>query len=228
MKFVLFFTMMLVTFNVFGQYADISHDERTLTLGVNSVARDTSVSATAIAPYEKDIYSGWIGAHINQVTTGDSVTSQYVNARVEGAITFESISANLFYDATRDKVQGIAFQSEVGYFIANDFGSVSVGAGNFVQDTSAREDLGLIETDPVSVRWLAYAKTNLYGISVLARVTPEIGFADFQATLEPTYVFNLKEDISLSLKAIVEYDSDPLGEADRVNTSTQLLATIRI
>ena len=212
----------------YAQYDEIAHDVRQINIGIAGMNDDTSFSATAIVPIDQNKIEGWGGFYGQQQTSGGEVTSQVLNAHtVVGYAFHERVGINAFVDWNRDKQRGIAGQTQLGAFVSVDLYEdkgwrVNGGAGNFLENKQAREDLELKETDPNVVRALAYLRAQYSRYSVMYRFTPKIDFSDLQVSVEPTATYTLSDTLSLILRAKLGYETEPLVEGEEFFTSYQL------
>ncbi len=212
----------------YGQYDELAHDVRQINIGIAGMNDDTSFSATAIVPINQNKIEGWGGFYGQQQTSDGEVTSQVLNAHtVVGYAFHERVGVNAFVDWNRDKQRGIAGQTQLGAFVSVDLYEdkgwrVNGGAGNFLENKQAREDLELKETDPNVVRALAYLRAQYSRYSVMYRFTPRIDFSDLQVSLEPTATYTLSDTLSLILRAKLGYETEPLVEGEEFFTSYQL------
>ena len=212
----------------YGQYDELAHDVRQINIGIAGMNDDTSFSATAIVPINQNKIEGWGGFYGQQQTSDGEVTSQVLNAHtVIGYAFHERAGVNAFVDWNRDKQRGIAGQTQLGAFVSVDLYEdkgwrVNGGAGNFLENKQAREDLELKETDPNVVRALAYLRAQYSRYSVMYRFTPKIDFSDLQVSLEPTATYTLSDTLSLIVRAKLGYETEPLVEGEEFFTSYQL------
>ena len=198
-----------------AQFADIPLDETSVVIGVSGDSTSRSTSATGVLPLPK--INGWLGVHGLQSTADQNVLSEYLKAHVQGGFRYHGFGIEAFLDGERNLLAGTAFQSQVGLFVRPGIYEkhnlrISGGFGNFLENTQARAELGLTETDPTVVRWLAFASIGWRGISTVIKLTPHISFDDFQVAAEPAVTYELAENISLGLQGRLAYDSDPLTE----------------
>lgn len=219
---------MLICGTASAQFADIPLDEISVSLGVSGDSESRSTAATGILPLSK--INGWLGVHGLQSTADQNVLSEYLKAHVQGGVRYQGLGIEAFLNAERNLLAGTAFQSQVGLFVRPGIYEkhrlrVSGGFGNFLENTQARAELGLTETDPTVVRWLAFASIGWRGISVLIKLTPHIQFDDFQFAAEPAVTFELAENISLGLQGRLAYDSDPLT-AKKFQTAYLLVSRV--
>ena len=209
--------MFAVTFVqvAFSQFDDLPRDKVQINIGVSGVNDDSSISALIVTPASTGIYSGWLGLFGEQQTIEGIIESQVINAHIQGGFNIRGFGIECFYDFERNDHKGIAGQSQIGAFIRPGIYQVqgveiSGGVGNFLENTSAREDLGLKVGDPNVIRWLGYMSSEFRNVALLTRVTPEIDLSDFQVSIEPTVNFDLDERISLVLGGTAEYESASL------------------
>ncbi len=225
---VLVTAMMVLVSSGYAQYDEIAHDVRQINIGIAGMNDDTSFSATAIVPIDQNKIEGWGGFYGQQQTSGGEVTSQVLNAHtVVGYAFHERVGINAFVDWNRDKQRGIAGQTQLGAFVSVDLYEdkgwrVNGGAGNFLENKQAREDLELKETDPNVVRALAYVRAQYSRYSVMYRFTPKIDFSDLQVSVEPTATYTLSDTLSLIVRAKLGYETEPLVEGEEFFTSYQL------
>jgi hypothetical protein len=211
-----------------AQFDDIPHDNITVDLGLAGDRGSQSNSLTAVIPYKQ--VNGWVGVHALRTIAGDDVLSDVLKAHAQGGLRFGTFGVELFVDAERDKQKGTDLTTAIGYFIRpgiyeKDGWQVSGGAGNFIENTAVREELGLTDADESAVRWLAFASVDYRGVTTLVKATPITDFSDFQLEVSPSINFALKQNISLGLSAVWEYDSDPLTE---YNTHLSYLTLLRL
>ena len=225
------FTLLLAFVAVsisYAQYDEIAHDVRQINIGVAGMNDDTSFSATAIVPIDQNKIEGWSGLYTQQQTSDGEVTSQVINAHtVVGYAFHERVGINAFADWNRDKQRGIAGQTQLGAFVSVDLYEdkgwrVNGGAGNFLENKQAREDLELKETDPNVVRALAYVRAQYSRYSIMYKFTPKIDFSDLQVSVEPTATYTLSDTLSLIVRAKLGYETEPLVEGEEFFTSYQL------
>lgn len=220
--------MMVMVSSGYGQYDEIAHDVRQINVGIAGMNDDTSFSATAILPIDQNKIEGWSGLYTQQQTSDGEVTSQVINVHtVVGYAFHERVGINAFVDWNRDKQRGIAGQTQLGAFVSVDLYEdkgwrVNGGAGNFLENKQAREDLELKETDPNVVRALAYVRAQYSRYSVMYRFTPKIDFSDLQVSVEPTATYTLSDTLSLIVRAKLGYETEPLVEGEEFFTSYQL------
>ena len=225
------FTLLLAFVAVsisYAQYDEIAHDVRQINIGIAGMNDDTSFSATAILPIDQNKIEGWSGLYTQQQTSDGEVTSQVINAHtVVGYAFHERVGINAFVDWNRDKQRGIAGQTQLGAFVSVDLYEdkgwrVNGGAGNFLENKQAREDLELKDTDPNVVRALAYVRAQYSRYSVMCKFTPKIDFSDLQVSVEPTATYTLSDTLSLIVRAKLGYETEPLAEGEEFFTSYQL------
>ena len=225
------FTLLLAFVAVsisYAQYDEIAHDVRQINIGIAGMNDDTSFSATAILPIDQNKIEGWSGLYTQQQTSDGEVTSQVINAHtVVGYAFHERVGINAFVDWNRDKQRGIAGQTQLGAFVSVDLYEdkgwrVNGGAGNFLENKQAREDLELKETDPNVVRALAYVRAQYSRYSIMYKFTPKIDFSDLQVSVEPTATYTLSDTLSLIVRAKLGYETEPLVEGEEFFTSYQL------
>ena len=225
------FTLLLAFVAVsisYAQYDEIAHDVRQINIGIAGMNDDTSFSATAILPIDQNKIEGWSGLYTQQQTSDGEVTSQVINVHtVVGYAFHERVGINAFVDWNRDKQRGIAGQTQLGAFVSVDLYEdkgwrVNGGAGNFLENKQAREDLELKETDPNVVRALAYVRAQYSRYSVMYKFTPKIDFSDLQVSVEPTATYTLSDTLSLIVRAKLGYETEPLVEGEEFFTSYQL------
>ena len=211
-------------------YADISHAERQIGIGIAGAGDDTSLSATAIFPINQDnITDGsWAGVSAQQQSGNGEVTAQVLNAHaVVGYDLQESVSINVFGDWSRDKERGIAGQTRLGGFLNVDFYEergwrINGGAGNFLENKQAQEDLERKATDPNVVRALGYVKVRHGRYSARFEFTPKLDFSHPQFVFKPKASYTLSDTLSLVALGTAGYDSEPLVEGEEFYTSYQL------
>ena len=211
-----------------AQFDDIPHAEITIDLGLAGDRGSQSNSLTAVFPYASA--NGWFGIHALRTTAGDEVLSDVVKAHAQGGVRFGTLGFELFADAERDKLKGTDLTTALGYFVRpgiyeRNGWQISGGAGNFVENTDARDELGLTDADDTVIRWLAFSSIDYRGVSTLVKATPISDFSDFQLEISPSIKFELKQNISLGVSALWEYDSDPLSEE---HTHISYLTVLRL
>ena len=220
--------MLLICSTTSAQFADIPLDETSVSIGLSGDSEARSTSATGILPLDK--INGWFGVHALQSSADNKIVSEYLKTRLQAGFRYKHIGIEGFVDGERNLVAGTAFQSQAGIFIrpgifkSNGF-RISGGFGNFLENTQAREELGLQENDPTVVRWLAFASVGWRGISTLIKSTPHISFKDFQLAAEPAVTYQLADNISLGLQGRVAYDSDPLTD-QKIQTAYMLVSRL--
>lgn len=230
--------LMLAIFalSVFAQddpYEEIAHDVRQVAIGVDGSGGGNSLSATLIVPFEQGKTSGWAGGFAQQQSNDGEVIEQMLNAHATGGYALhDRVDINAFVDWTRDKERGIAGQSQIGAFVnvdiyADNRLALNGGAGNFVENKQARDDLGLKDTDPNVVRALAYVQLKYDRYVLMNRFTPQIDFSDLQFMVEPTATYSLSDKLSLVVKAKLGYETEPLVEGEEFYTSYQLQLSSR-
>ena len=211
-----------------AQFDDIPQDKITVDLGLAGDRGSQSNSLTAVVPIPE--VNGWVGIHGLKTTADSEVLSEAIKAHAQGGLRFGSFGVELFVDAERDKLKGTDLTTAFGYFIRpgiyeRNGWQVSGGAGNFIENIDARDELGLTDADGSAVRWLAFASADYRGVTTLVKATPITDLSDFQLEISPSVRFTLKEDVSLGLSAVWEYDSDPLTEH---NTHLSYLTVLRL
>ena len=220
--------MMVLGSSGYTQYDELAHDVRQINIGIAGMNDDTSFSATVIVPINQNKIEGWGGFYGQQQTSDGEVTSQVLNAHtVVGYAFHERVGVNAFVDWNRDKQRGIAGQTQLGAFVSVDLYEdegwrVNGGAGNFLENKQAREDLELKDTDPNVVRALAYIRAQYSRYSVMCKFTPKIDFSDLQVSVEPTATYTLSDTLSLIVRAKLGYETEPLVEGEEFFTSYQL------
>ena len=212
---ILMIVLLLICSTAFAQFADIPLDAKSVSVGLSGDSESASKSVTGILPLKN--LNGWVGVHGLQSTTGGEVLSEYLKAHLQGGFRYQGLGIEAFVDGERNLVAGTAFQTQVGVFIRPGIYKrsgfrVSGGFGNFLENTQAREELGLGTTDPTVVRWLAFASIGWQGFSTVIKSTPHIQFKDFQFAAEPAVTYELADNISLGLQGRVAYDSNPLTD----------------
>ena len=217
-----------VMFCAHAQYDDLTHNQRQINIGFDGANKDTSISATGIFPINQNKIEGWSGVFVQQQTSDGEVTSQVLNGHaVLGYAFHDRVSLNAFTDWSRDKQRGIAGQTQIGAFVSIDIYQekgykINGGAGNFLENKQARDDLGIKDTDPNVVRALAYLRTQYSRYSVMFKFTPQIDLSDLQFSLEPTATYELSDTLSLIASARLGYETEPLAEGEELFTSYQL------
>ncbi|MDE0298599.1 MAG: hypothetical protein OXN17_08210 [Candidatus Poribacteria bacterium] len=212
----------------FAQYDELAHDVRQISIGIAGMNDDTSVSTAAILPINQNRIEGWGGIYGQQQSSGGEVTSQVLNAHaVIGYAFHERVGVNAFVDWNRDKQRGIAGQTQLGGFVSvdlyeDDGWRVNGGAGNFLENKQAREDLELKDADPNVMRALAYLRAQYSRYSVMYKFTPKIDFSDLQVSIEPVATYTLSDTLSLIVRAKIGYETEPLVEGEEFFTSYQL------
>ena len=209
-------------------YEEVAHDQRQIAIGISGAGDDNSLSATLIVPIKQDRIEGWAGGFAQQQSSDGEISAQVINAHTTvGYSVHERVSLNAFADWNRDKQRGIAGQTQFGAFVGVDIYEqsgllVNGGAGNFLENKQARDDLGVKDTDPNVVRALAYVRGQYQRYSAVWRFTPKVDLSDIQFTLEPTATYTLSDTLSLVVKAKLGYESEPLVEGEEVFTAYQL------
>ena len=235
----LLFTLLILATTLglsYAQYSEVDHDTQQILIGTTGVNDTVSTAATVILPFDEGDYQGWLGLYYQQTTANGEVVSDIRNGRAEGGVDIgiEGMSINAFGEINSDKEKGIDRQLQVGGFVRYEFEGVSegdaVGIGNFLENEAALDDLGIKAEDLESnvVRGLAYYSTRVGNLSVLVEGKPNVTDpADIKLSLEPKYVHNLSDTISVVASAIVDLDTRPLIEDNNITTqySLQLGAT---
>lgn len=210
----------------FCQYDETSKDERTAGLGVTNIGNTSATSLTVVLPISQPKLEGWAGGFFQLTTEGDEIISQAANAHIEGGVPIGDFVINGFFDYARDNKRGIAGKTQIGAFVlANivdtDDATLGIGIGNFVENKSAREDLGFKEADPATVRTLGYVKIAYKGVGGVIRFMPRWDFSDPQAEANPSFVIGVADNLSLVLAGIIGY------EAEGWYSSNSLTATLK-
>lgn len=211
--FLLFATLMSYCDLAEAQFDDIPHDNITVDLGLAGDRGSQSNSLTAVFPYPRA--NGWFGVHALRTTADSEVLSDVVKAHAQGGIRVRGVGFELFVDAERDKIKGTDLTTAIGYFIRpgiydKNGWQISGGAGNFIENVDARDELGLTDADGSAVRWLVFASIDYRGVTTLVKATPLADFSDSQVEVSPSVRYELKENVSLGLSAVLEYHSNPL------------------
>ena len=211
-----------------AQFDDIPHEEITVDLGLAGDRGSQSNSLTAVLPISA--VNGWAGVHALKTTATGEVLSEVVKAHLQGGYRFGTLGLEMFVDAERNLIQGTDLTTAVGYFVRpgiyeRNGWQISGGAGNFVENTNARDELGLTDADGSVIRWLAFSSLDYRGITTLIKATPISDLSDFQLEISPAVKFELKSNISLGISASWEYDSDPITEH---NTHISYLTVLRL
>jgi hypothetical protein len=211
-----------------AQFDDIPHEEITVDLGLAGDRGSQSNSLTAVLPVPT--VHGWVGVHALKTTAAGTVLSEVVKGHAQGGHRFGNFGLEMFVNAERNLAQGTDLTTAVGYFIRPGIyersgWQISGGVGNFVENTDARDELGLTDADGSVIRWLAFSSIDYKGITTLIKATPISDLSDFQLEISPAVKFELKSNISLGISASWEYDSDPLTEE---NTHISYLTVLRL
>jgi len=198
-----------------SQFADITTDARAVNIGVSGDRGSQTHTATVVVPVGK--ISGWIGLHGLQSIGDGDVLSEILKARVQGGGSFSGIGIEGFLDAESNYQSGKALQSQFGYFLRPGIYEqgglrISGGLGNYLENVQVREELGLEEDDPTSVRWIGFVSINWFGLATIIRLTPDVIFDDFQFSLDPSIDLKVGEKASLGIQGRLSYESDPLTE----------------
>ena len=224
---------MMFCYNVNAHEEETPFDELNLTqriigIGIDGLNDDLSLSATVVVPVRVKKIEGWVGGFAQQQSNDGDVTSQLINGHtVLGYKLSERFTINSFADYLRDKDRGIDSQVQLGGFLSADLIDtntfhLSAGAGNFVENQQARDDLDLKETDPNVLRFLAYAKAAYGRYSIIQRITPQVDLSDIRIELEPTGSWSLGEKASLVAKLRFIYESHPIIEDKYTSSAFQI------
>ena len=96
------------------------------------------------------------------------------------------------------------------------------GAGNYLENKQARDDLGIKDADPNVVRALAYLKLKYGRYSLTNKFSPRIDLSDLQILVEPSAEYSLSDTVSLLAKARIGYETDPIAEGENWFSAYQL------
>ena len=209
-------------------FDEMDSGKRTIAIGIDGMNDDTSLSATVVVPVNVDRIEGWAGGFLQQQTDEGEVISQLLNVHTQlGYNVSDLISINAFGDFLRDKERGIGSQLQVGGFIGidiyeTDMLSVHGGAGNYLENKQARDDLGITDADPNVVRALAYLKLKYGRYSLTNKFSPRIDLSDLQILVEPSAEYSLSDTVSLLAKARIGYETDPIAEGENWFSAYQL------
>ena len=212
--------------SVFAQFPeDLDYERRYLIFGGQFYSEEYAVNGTVVVPEKVGDFEGFTAAHVNKV--GDKWLAV---GRIEGGLDIVADwSLNVFSELKRDQFAG-ADSFQVGFFAESPRIEVNdalftFGAGNFVDNEQAQEDLGLKASDERVVRALVYGNMKYKTFNLLVKGTPNAQFwtdaSDLQIEIQPT----LKLAKDLSLMALLGFDSDPIRVDDenwRVSGGIQL------
>ena len=216
-----------------GQYSEIDHEEQQILIGATGVNDTVSTSALVVLPFDEGSYRGWLGLYYQQATADGKVVSDIRNGRAEGGVDIgiEGMSINAFAEVNSDKEKGLKRQLQVGGFVRYEFEGVSkedaAGVGNFLENEAALADLGIKAEDLASnvVRGLFYYSTEVAGLDILVEGKPNVTDPqDIKVSVEPRYIFDLSDTLSLVASAIMDIDSRPIVEGNHVSTSFSVQA----
>ena len=204
--------VLLFTCSSIAQFTDLPGDAVTVDIAVSGDRGSQSHSLTAVVPVKA--VEGWAGLYGLQTVVGGQVVSEIGRARIQGGTTAYGVGIQAFVDLERNHVKGTDLTKQVGYFLRfgiHEYGAATLsgGVGNFIEEVTAREDLGLEDEDAV-VRWLAFVSVDVWGIDTLIKITPDWSLTDFQITAEPTWSTKLKENLDFRARATIERCSKSL------------------
>ena len=206
----------------FAQYADRSKDDISLQIGLLATGDDRAFNATYMQPFNINdgAFSGWFGAFHQQIQYGDEIRSKIRNYHLEAGVRLiKGLDVRVFADQEQDYIKGYDQKAQFGLFPERTLNShVRIAAGNFFEQEAIREDLGLTDSDPQLVRYLGIVYVQWSKLALKWVITPEVRLNDFQASVEPTVEFNINDRSTVTLKSVVDFDTDP-ASGDRVTAN---------
>jgi hypothetical protein len=231
------FAMVLMLFNADSdaQWDKLSPDERILSLGANGIDTTTAITATTVIPAKYKQFNGWGGLHLNQLAVDNTIEEQVAKGHIQGGFEVGDVNIEAFFDIERNKMKGIALQSQIGLIAfldvyADEVVVVTAGGGNLFENEQVREDLGLdpqrYDEDAITPRIVAYAAADFGALQFLIKTSPQWKLEDMQAEATGSYEVEVAEKVSAEIRLSVAYDSHPVIEDMNLTRSYTVLANI--
>ena len=232
------FFMIFMLFNADSdaQFDKLSHDERTLSLGLSGIDTTTAIIFTGVVPTEYKSFSGWTGLHLNQLAIDNTIEEQIAKGHIQGGFNLSGVNIEAFFSAERNKMAGIDLQTQVGIIAygdvyESDIVVLTAGGGNLFENEQVRDAAGLDEKrydeDAVTPRSVLYGAADFGAFQFLVKTTPQWKMEDFQAELAGSYEFPVSDKVSAEIRLSFDYDSHPVTEGKELIRSYGLLANIQ-
>ncbi len=224
------FIVLLYIYNVlpvYGQFADLPTDVKTVDFGISGDGASRTLSLTAVVPFKN--INGWGGIFGSRASGEEGVHSEIVKAHIQGGMRINKLGIEAFTDLERNISKGSALTSQIGSYIRPGIYEkgtlrISGGVGYFIENIQPRRGLTIRKFDPTSFRWLVFSSIGWKKLNVVLKFTPEVGFKNYRFSAEPAITFNLTDRLGLRLSGSSVYNSQPLTE----NFNYKYLSILRI
>ena len=221
MKFRMFLITMLMAIVAFTAFAqtEIPHDAVYVDAGMVADPSANSYSLGFATPIKS--INGYATASLNQVRTDGELESEVALGHIQGGFNLGKTKLALFLDAERNLTKGTDLTTQIGMALkTQDFNvgpvSVNVGVGVLGENTQVNDEIKaeLDNTDELTPRILSSISVEYGLLSNTFWVMPNpVEFkGDIKVKATPSVMYQLKENVSLGLNGLAEYDTDPVSK----------------
>lgn len=201
-----------------GYYGDLATDRESFTVGVAGQNRNQTTSITALLPLKK--INGWVGTYVSRQTADGMVTSETVNAHLQGGFRFGSVGVEAYAETTRDKWRAIDLAIETGYFVrpaVYTWQSITIsgGAGNYTERRDVDEEIGR-DADDVSLTfgWIAFVSAKWKNLSGVVRYKPSFHFEETVVESSLSFNHTLSDQAAVGITTQSIFDTQSVADGD--------------
>lgn len=235
---ILLLTTTCMLCRVDAQFADLPHDEAFIDLGYSADKRDRQYDVTAVVP----IWNGWLGTNVSQSMQDGELDAQTIILHAQNGWRIKELG-NLgvegFGDAEWNQVRGTDTKSFGGFIrpgiLKYEAFTLSGGLGSMVENEAVRAELGLKDTDPVtlpralgfvSLKWTVVPDKTT--VTALLKGMPTFAFDEMKWTLAVTALHEITENVSLGQTFYFDKDTAPVIESAGENWQLRFAGRIQL
>jgi hypothetical protein len=193
-----------------AQLGDITASETTtVDLGGIKDGNDSSYTISAVVPYDK--IGGGFQAFLSQQKSDGDITSENLNARVEGGFTWWKLEVAGFVGFERLFREGTNTLSVGPFFRLPEYidGGLKVtsGFGSWLQNQETQAAVGESESlSAYSVRPFLYGAADYGDVNLFGKVSTDYqNLGDIEAEIVPSLVVKIDDRVSVGVLAQYRY-----------------------